>query len=141
MHDPFDLNRFVEAQARVYDEVLRELRAGRKRTHWMWFVFPQLRALGRSPTAQRFGIESLDEARAYLAHPLLGPRIRECARLVAAIKGSGIEEIMGRPDDLKLRSSMTLFARAAPDDDRDFTDVLSKFYRGEPDPATEELLA
>ncbi|HEY0519811.1 MAG TPA: DUF1810 domain-containing protein [Ilumatobacteraceae bacterium] len=141
MHDPFDLNRFVEAQARVYDEVLRELRAGRKRTHWMWFVFPQLRALGRSPTAQRFGIESLDEARAYLAHPLLGPRIRECARLVAAIEGSGIEEIMGRPDDLKLRSSMTLFARAAPDDDRDFTDVLSKFYRGEPDPATEELLA
>jgi uncharacterized protein (DUF1810 family) len=141
MHDPFDLNRFVEAQARVYDEVLRELRAGRKRTHWMWFVFPQLRALGRSPTAKRFGIESLDEARAYLAHPLLGPRIRECTRLVAAIEGSGIEEIMGRPDDLKLRSSMTLFARAAADDDRDFTDVLSKFYRGEPDPATEELLA
>ena len=141
MHDPFDLNRFVEAQARVYDEVLRELRAGRKRTHWMWFVFPQLRALGRSPTAKRFGIESLDEARAYLAHPLLGPRIRECTRLVAAIEGSGIEEIMGMPDDLKLRSSMTLFARAAADDDRDFTDVLSKFYRGEPDPATEELLA
>jgi uncharacterized protein (DUF1810 family) len=140
MHDPFDLNRFVEAQAHVYDAVLSELRAGRKRTHWMWFVFPQLKALGKSPTAHLYGIGSLDEARAYLAHPVLGCRIRECARLVAAIEGSGIEQIMGSPDDLKLRSSMTLFARAAADDDRDFLDVLVKFYRG-PDPATDELLS
>src|ERR1700709_570898 len=110
MPDPFDLNRFVAAQTGVYDVVLGELRAGRKRTHWMWFVFPQLRALGRSPTAHRYGIESLDEARAYLAHPVLGPRIRECARLVAAIDGADVERIMGSPDDLKLRSSMTLFA-------------------------------
>jgi uncharacterized protein (DUF1810 family) len=140
MRDPYDLNRFVEAQARVYDTVLSELRAGRKRTHWMWFVFPQLKALGRSPTAQRYGIVSLDEARAYLAHPLLGRRIRECARLVVAIEGSDVEQIMGSPDDLKLRSSMTLFARAAADDDRDFLDVLAKFYSG-PDPATDELLS
>jgi uncharacterized protein (DUF1810 family) len=139
MHDPFDLNRFVEAQGRVYDAVVSELRAGRKRTHWMWFVFPQLRALGRSPTAHLYGIGSLDEARAYLAHPVLGPRIRECARLVAAVEGSDIEQIMGWPDDLKLRSSMTLFARASADD-RDFVDVLAKFYDGEADPATDELL-
>ena len=140
MHDPFDLNRFVEAQSRVYDAVLSELRAGRKRTHWMWFVFPQLKALGRSSTAHLYGIESLDEARAYLAHPVLGCRIRECARLVVAIEGAAVGQIMGSPDDLKLRSSMTLFARAAADDDRDFLDVLAKFYGG-PDPATDELLS
>ena len=133
--DPFDLHRFVDAQTGVYGTVVDELRAGRKRSHWMWFVFPQLRGLGRSPTAVRFSISSLDEARAYLAHDVLGPRLRECTRLVAAIDGRTAEEIFGWPDDMKLRSSMTLFARAA-DDNADFVDVLEKFYGGEEDPAT-----
>src|SRR5215212_1916073 len=133
--DPFDLRRFVDAQAGVYDSVLAELRAGRKRSHWMWFVFPQLRGLGSSPTAVRFSISSIDEARAYLAHDVLGPRLSECARLVAAIDGRTAGEIFGWPDDMKLRSSMTLFARAAADN-RDFVAVLEKFYGGEEDPAT-----
>jgi uncharacterized protein (DUF1810 family) len=138
--DPFDLRRFVDAQAGVYDSVLAELRAGRKRSHWMWFVFPQLRGLGSSPTAVRFSISSIDEARAYLAHDVLGLRLRECARLVAAIDGRTADEIFGWPDDMKLRSSMTLFARAA-DDDREFVAVLEKFYGGEGDPATLRLLS
>ena len=133
--DPFDLQRFVDAQARVYDTVLDELRDGRKRSHWMWFVFPQLRGLGSSPTAVRFSISSIDEARAYLAHGLLGPRLRECTGLVAAIDGRTAEEIFGWPDDMKLRSSMTLFARAA-DDNAAFVEVLEKFYGGEEDSAT-----
>ena len=133
--DPFDLRRFVDAQAGVYDSVLAELRAGRKRSHWMWFVFPQLRGLGSSPTAVRFAISSADEARAYLAHDLLGSRLRECARLVARIDGRSAEDIFGWPDDMKLRSSMTLFARTA-DDNADFVAVLDKFYGGEEDPAT-----
>lgn len=133
--DPFDLQRFVDAQAGVYDTVLDELRAGRKRSHWMWFVFPQLRGLGSSPTAVRFAIASLDEARAYLDHEILGPRLRECARLVAGIDGRTADEIFGWPDDMKLRSSMTLFARAA-DDNGDFVAVLEKFYGGEEDAAT-----
>ncbi len=133
--DPFDLQRFVDAQARVYDTVLGELRDGRKRSHWMWFVFPQLRGLGSSPTAVRFAISSIDEARAYLAHGLLGPRLRECTGLVATIDGRTAEEIFGWPDDMKLRSSMTLFARAA-DDNAAFVAVLEKFYGGEEDSAT-----
>ena len=133
--DPFDLQRFVDAQARVYDTVLGELRDGRKRSHWMWFVFPQLRGLGSSPTAVRFSISSIDEARAYLAHGLLGPRLRECTGLVATIDGRSAEEIFGWPDDMKLRSSMTLFARAA-DDNAAFVAVLEKFYGGEEDSAT-----
>lgn len=133
--DPFDLRRFVDAQAAVYDTALAELRDGRKRSHWMWFVFPQLRGLGRSPTALRFSISSLDEARAYLAHDVLGPRLRECARLVTAIDGRTAGEIFGWPDDMKLRSSMTLFARAAVENS-DFVAVLEKFYGGEEDPAT-----
>ena len=133
--DPFDLQRFVDAQARVYDTVLGELRDGRKRSHWMWFVFPQLRGLGSSPTAVRFAISSIDEARAYLAHGLLGPRLRECTGLVATIDGRSAEEIFGWPDDMKLRSSMTLFARAA-DDNAAFVAVLEKFYGGEEDSAT-----
>ena len=133
--DPFDLQRFVDAQARVYDTVVGELRAGRKRSHWMWFVFPQLRGLGSSPTAVRFAISSIDEARAYLAHEVLGPRLRECTGLVATIDGRSAEEIFGWPDDMKLRSSMTLFARAADDND-DFVEVLEKFYGGEEDSAT-----
>jgi uncharacterized protein (DUF1810 family) len=138
--DPFDLQRFVDAQSRVYDTVVSELRAGRKRSHWMWFVFPQLRGLGSSPTAVRFGISTLDEARAYLAHELLGPRLRECTKLVAGIDGRTAEEIFGWPDDMKLRSSMTLFARAS-DENSEFVAVLQKFYGGEEDPATLARLA
>jgi len=133
--DPYDLQRFVDAQGRVYDTVVVELRGGRKRSHWMWFVFPQLRGLGSSPTAMRFAISSIDEARAYLDHELLGARLRECAGLVTRIHGRTAEEIFGWPDDMKLRSSMTLFARAA-DDNADFVAVLDKFYGGEEDPAT-----
>jgi uncharacterized protein (DUF1810 family) len=136
---PYDLQRFVDAQDRVYDIVLDELRGGRKRSHWIWFVFPQLRALGRSPTALQYGIDSLDEARAYLAHETLGSRLRECARLVAAIDGRSVEAIFGFPDDLKVRSSMTLFARAT-DENADFRAVLDKFYGGDEDPLTVELL-
>ena len=139
-NDPFDLQRFVDAQDRIYDTVVDELTAARKRSHWMWFIFPQLRGLGSSPTAVRFAISSADEARAYLAHELLGPRLRECARMVARIDGRSAEDIYGWPDDMKLRSSMTLFARAA-DDNADFVAVLDKFYGGEEDPATLALLS
>ena len=140
--DPFDLRRFVDAQDRVYDTVLAELRNGAKRSHWIWFVFPQLRGLGRSDTAHRYGVSSLDEARAYLAHPVLGPRLRECTRLVAAIDGRSVDDIFGWPDNMKVRSSMTLFAHAAtePEARADFRRVLDKFYSGEDDPATLELL-
>jgi len=134
-NDPFDLQRFVDAQDRIYDTVVDELTAGRKRSHWMWFIFPQLRGLGSSPTAVRFAISSVDEARAYLDHELLGARLRECAGLVARIEGRSAEEIFGWPDDMKLRSSMTLFAHAA-DDNAEFVAVLEKFYGGEEDPAT-----
>ena len=139
-NDPFDLQRFVDAQDRIYDTVVDELTAARKRSHWMWFIFPQLRGLGSSPTAVRFAISSADEARAYLAHELLGPRLRECARLVSQIDGRSAEDIFGWPDDMKLRSSMTLFARTA-DDNADFVAVLDKFYGGEQDPATLALLS
>jgi uncharacterized protein (DUF1810 family) len=138
--DQFDLQRFVDAQDRVYDIVIDELRGGRKRSHWIWFVFPQLRALGRSPTALHYGIASLGEARAYLAHDVLGARLRECARLVAAIDDRSAAEIFGFPDDLKVRSSMTLFARAT-EDNADFIAVLDKFYNGEEDPVTVDRLA
>lgn len=139
MDDPFDLQRFVDAQAAVYDRVLAELRAGAKRSHWIWFVFPQLRALGSSPTARHYGIDSLAEAKAYLAHPVLGTRLRECTRLVAAVEGRSIDDIFGWPDNLKVRSSMTLFSRAG-DDDTDFRAVLDKYYGGEQDARTLELL-
>jgi uncharacterized protein (DUF1810 family) len=133
-----DLDRFVRAQDGVYDDALAELTAGRKRTHWMWFVFPQIAGLGFSPTAQRYAIRSLDEARAYLAHPVLGPRLRECAQALLAVPGRSAREILGHPDDLKLRSSMTLFARAA-DDPAPFEAVLDRFYDG-PDALTLTLL-
>jgi uncharacterized protein (DUF1810 family) len=136
--DPFDLRRFVDAQDRVHDTVLAELRAGAKRSHWIWFVFPQLRQLGRSPTAVHYGIGSRDEAIAYLDHPVLGPRLRECARLVAAADCE-IEQVMGHVDALKLRSSMTLFASVTADDG-DFRAVLERHYGGEPDTRTVELL-
>ncbi|HEX9176760.1 DUF1810 domain-containing protein [Mycobacterium sp.] len=133
------LQRFVDAQAPVYDAVLAELRAGAKRSHWIWFIFPQLQGLGRSPTAARFAISSLAEAQAYLDHDVLGPRLRECTRLVNAIEGSSVDEIFGWPDNLKVRSSMTLFARAT-DDNAEFFELLDKFYGGEEDPATVERL-
>jgi len=138
--DPYDLQRFVDAQEHVYPTVLAELRSGRKRSHWIWFVFPQLRGLGSSPTAIHYGIASAAEARAYLAHPLLGPRLRECARLVAGIDGRSIEDIFGWPDYLKVRSSMTLFARCS-DANADFIAVLDKFYRGKEDAVTVERLS
>jgi uncharacterized protein (DUF1810 family) len=129
MADPFHLQRFVDAQEGMYATVLSELRAGKKRNHWVWFIFPQLRGLGRSPTAVRYGISSREEARAYLAHQILGPRPRECTRLVRQIDGRPVEDIFGWPDNLKVCSSMTLFARST-DDNADFVAVLDKFYNG-----------
>lgn len=140
MQESFDLERFVQAQEPVIAEVRTELRAGRKRTHWMWFIFPQLRALGRSPTAQHYGIASLAEAQAYMAHPVLGPRLVECAELVRAVQDRSAHEIFGSPDDLKLRSSMTLFAAARPEATV-FAEVLRQYFGGEADPLTTELLA
>jgi uncharacterized protein (DUF1810 family) len=133
--DPFDLTRFVDAQTPVYRDVVEELRGGRKRSHWMWFVFPQLRGLGGSPMADRYGIASLEEARAYLRHDVLGPRLRECTRLVNEVQGRSVADIFGSPDDLKLRSSMTLFSRAT-DDNADFVALLDKYYGGEYDELT-----
>ena len=140
MEDPFDLDRFVTAQAPVIAAVREELRAGRKRSHWMWFVFPQLRALGRSGTALRYGIASLAEARAYLAHPVLGPRLLECTGLVCAHRHASIHAMLGSPDDMKFRSCMTLFAAADPDC-APFRDALAIFFGGAPDPLTTDLLA
>ncbi|AKK28061.1 DUF1810 domain-containing protein [Mycobacterium sp. EPa45] len=137
--DPFDLQRFVDAQDRAYDRVLAELRAGAKRSHWIWFIFPQLAALGSSSTAKLFGIGSLAEAQAYLAHPVLGTRLHECARLVTAVEGRSVDDIFGWPDNLKVRSSMTLFAHAS-EDNADFLALLDKFYGGEQDARTLELL-
>jgi uncharacterized protein (DUF1810 family) len=134
-----DLQRFVDAQAPVYDRVRAELRGGRKASHWMWFVFPQLAGLGRSATAQHYAIASLDEARAYLRHPVLGPRLVECTRLVNAVAGRSAREILGGPDDLKFRSSMTLFSRADPAE-LVFGEALKKFFGGVPDPRTLEIL-
>src|ERR1700722_1427133 len=142
MDDPYRLERFVDAQDRggAYDRAVAELRAGRKRSHWMWFVFPQLAGLGSSPMAQEFAIGSLAEARAYLAPPALGPRLAECSRtLNAAAEGTSAAEILGPVDAMKLRSSMTLFATAAPVE-APFNDVLTRYFDGEPDPATLQRL-
>jgi uncharacterized protein (DUF1810 family) len=133
--DPFDLARFVAAQDGVYPAALAELKRGHKTSHWMWFVFPQLRGLGRSATALHFGIASLAEARAYLAHPLLGARLIEATTAVREAPGSSAEAILGAVDALKLRSSMTLFAAAA-DDPAPFEAVLARFFGGADDPAT-----
>ena len=135
----FDLQRFVDAQQGVIDAVRDELRAGRKRSHWMWFVFPQLQGLGSSAMAQHYGIASLEEARAYLAHPVLGPRLRECCALMLAVPERSAHEILGSPDDLKFRSCLTLFALAAPQE-AVFRDALQRFYRGEMDARTQALL-
>lgn len=139
MTDPFDLQRFLDAQEPVFAGALAELQAGRKRGHWMWFVFPQLRELGRSATAVHFGIASRDEAIAYLEHEVLGPRLRTCARALTALGETTTHQVMGDVDAMKLRSSMTLFA-AATDDNREFVDVLDMFYAGERDPLTLELM-
>ena len=135
MSDLFNLVRFIEAQAPVYARVCSELRQGRKVSHWMWFVFPQIEGLGRSGMARKFAISSLEEARAYLDHPVLGPRLRECTRLVCQIPETTIQEIFGSPDDMKFRSCMTLFSRADGDNGT-FQDALNKFFSGKPDEVT-----
>ena len=135
MDDPYDLQRFVDAQLPSYARALDELKAGQKETHWIWYVFPQIDGLGRSETAKRFAIKSLEEASAYLVHPVLGPRLEECAAALLAHEGKSASEIMGSPDDMKLRSSMTLFERAAAEP-LPFAAVLDAFYDGERDPET-----
>ena len=135
-----DLQRFVQAQEARMDDVLAELAAGRKRTHWMWFVFPQLRGLGHSQMAWHFGLQSRGEAAAYLAHPLLGPRLRECVELVLAVDGRSAHAVFGSPDDLKLRSCLTLF-REIDGIDGVFGKALDKYFDGQPDAATLQLLA
>ncbi len=134
------LERFVAAQAPVYRTVLAELRAGRKQTHWMWFVFPQASGLGRSAMAQTYAIQSLAEARSYLVHPLLGARLRECTQAVLNVEGNSAHAIFGSPDDMKFRSCLTLFARAAPDEPL-FRAALEKYFGGEEDARTVEILA
>ena len=131
----FDLERFVQAQDPVYDRVLAELRAGRKTSHWMWFVFPQIAGLGSSPTSVRYAISSLDEARAYLDHPVLGARLRECTAILLDLPGADAFDIFGGIDALKLHSSMTLFAHAAPDDPL-FRTVLDRYFDAQSDPKT-----
>ncbi len=139
MNDPFDLRRFVDAQAPVYPRVLAELRHGRKQSHWMWFIFPQLAGLGHSPMARRFAIGSREEAAAYLGHGVLGPRLVECTALVNAVEGRTILEILGSPDDLKFGSSMTLFAAVSPEPE--FAAAIAQFFGGAVDRKTLELLA
>lgn len=140
-----DANKFLDAQNQVYPQVLQELRAGQKRTHWMWFIFPQIAGLGRSATAQHYAIQSLDQARAYLADPILGARLRECTEAVLLHSPDGaaprnLRQIFGTPDDLKFHSSMTLFHRAAPDQDV-FDSALNAFFAGKEDQATLDRLA
>ena len=139
MNDPYGLRRFVDAQREVYTRVHAELSAGRKTSHWMWFIFPQLAGLGVSPMARRFALSSVDEAKAYLVHSVLGPRLKECTELVNAVEGKSLREILGSPDDLKFRSSMTLFAEAAPQE-LVFREALEKYCNGEEDPLTLALL-
>ena len=135
MNDQFNLQRFVDAQDSVYRRVCVELRAGRKETHWIWYVFPQIAGLGQSPMSVRFAISSLDEASAYLMHPVLGPRLRECAALTLSVEGRTARQIFGPVDEMKFRSSMTLFSRAAPET-AVFRQNLDKYFGGAPDPAT-----
>lgn len=135
MNDRFDVQRFVDAQDPVYGQVCAELHAGRKTSHWMWFVFPQIAGLGQSAMAQKYAIASLEEAKAYLKHPVLGPRLKECTRLVNATNGKTIDQILGDIDGVKFRSSMTLFAVAA-EDATEFNDAIEKYFSDERDPLT-----
>jgi uncharacterized protein (DUF1810 family) len=139
MEDPYDLDRFLSAQAGVFPQVLDELRAGAKRSHWIWFIFPQIKGLGHSPQSEFYGIGSLAEAQAYLRHPHLGPRLVECVQLVLDVKGRTIQQILGYPDDLKFRSSMTLFARADASNPV-FQQALDRYFAGQADALTLELL-
>lgn len=138
MSDPYDLERFVRAQEPIYSQALSELRAATKRSHWMWFMFPQLKGLGSSPTAIAFAIGSLAEARAYLAHPLLGARLRECTQCVLGLPECTAQEVFGHPDDLKFRSCMTLFAHADPQGP--WRAALARYFAGAEDPRTRERL-
>lgn len=137
--DPYDLRRFVEAQEKVYDRALAEIKSGFKRSHWMWYVFPQVAGLGFSSTSQHYAIKSLDEAKAYLAHPLLGPRLVECVEAALAVEGRTAYEIFGPPDDMKLRSCATLFACVSPPGSS-FEKLLDKYFRGKRDEKTLQLL-
>jgi uncharacterized protein (DUF1810 family) len=137
--DPYHLQRFLDAQRGVYDQAERELLAGRKESHWMWFIFPQIKGLGQSATAQKYAIRALDEAVAYLDHPVLGHRLRACTQLVTSLNDTTIEAIFGYPDHRKFHSSMTLFAHAT-DDNRVFMDALRKYFRSEFDPQTIDRL-
>jgi uncharacterized protein (DUF1810 family) len=143
MDDSFDLERFVSAQDAVFAQVVEELRAGEKRSHWIWFIFPQMKGLGHSTQSEYYGIGSLEEAAAYLRHPVLGERLRQCTRLVTQVEKRTISRILGSPDDLKFRSSMTLFARAAEEaglDSADFDDALKKYFGGDGDPLTAAMV-
>ena len=137
--DRYDLQRFVEAQSGLYEQVCRELEGGRKRSHWMWFIFPQLKGLGHSAMADRYGLLSPAEAEAYLAHPLLGSRLRHCTGLVVAVGGRSVEQIFGSPDDMKFRSSLTLFA-SVDSEGSVFRDALKKYFGGTPDQLTVDRL-
>lgn len=139
MTSTFDLERFVVAQAPVYERVRNELAAGAKTSHWMWFIFPQLRGLGRSAMAEHFGLAGRAEAKAYLAHPVLGARLRDCTRLVLDVSTKTAHEIFGAPDDLKFHSSMTLFAAVAPEEDL-FSRALDSYFGGKRDSSTENML-
>jgi uncharacterized protein (DUF1810 family) len=140
MADKFDLQRFVDAQSHNYDQALAELRAAHKASHWMWYVFPQIAGLGSSPMAVAYAIGSLVEAGAYLAHPVLGPRLRDCVAAILAVEDRTAHEIFGTPDDLKLHSSLTLFAEAAPDEPL-FRQALDKYFAGRPDKGTLQKLS
>ena len=137
--DPFTLSRFVQAQEQIYDQALSELKLGRKHSHWMWYVFPQLDGLGSSPITKRYSIKSEDEARAYVKHPTLGPRLLECAEAILSVDGKSAREILGSPDDLKLKSCATPFAHVSPPGSV-FEQILNRFYSGEHDAATLRLL-
>jgi uncharacterized protein (DUF1810 family) len=139
MTDAYNLQRFIDAQTSVYDEVLQELGQGQKSSHWIWFIFPQIHGLGHSYMSRKFAVSSLQEAEAYILHPILGPRLRECTRLVLDVEGKTIQQILGPPDDLKFRSSITLFARATAEN-KIFEDALQKYFEGIGDNQTIEML-
>jgi uncharacterized protein (DUF1810 family) len=137
--DPYDLERFVHAQAGDYETALLELRSGKKRSHWMWYIFPQFDGLGVSPTSRRYSIKSVDEARAYLAHPVLGPRLLECTEAVLRVEGRSASDIFGYPDDMKLHSCATLFAHVSPERSA-FHRIMDKYFDGEKDPKTMQFV-